>query len=140
MDLEQSGFTAQRWSATSWAGEIGRPGHLVLVGRQATGLVAAAAWSVLAGAAELLRLVVDPAQRRLGWGRRLVEAGLDWAALNRAEAAFLEVSEDNQAAVDLYAAEGFVALDRRRDYYAPGRHAVVMRRPLAGPSQGGSGV
>jgi ribosomal-protein-alanine N-acetyltransferase len=133
MILERAGFTGRLWSPTAWAEEIGRLGHIVLVGRDATGQpVGAAAWSAVAETAELLRLVVDPARRRQGWGRRLVEAGLEWAAQTGAEVVFLEVAEDNQAASQLYLGLGFSVIDRRRDYYNPGQPAIVMRRAVLG--------
>jgi ribosomal-protein-alanine N-acetyltransferase len=133
MTLERAGFSGRLWSPTAWAEEIGRLGHIVLVGRDAAGQpVGATAWSVVAEVAELLRLVVDPAQRRRGWGRRLVEAGLEWAAQAGAEVAFLEVAEDNQPASRLYLDLNFSVIDRRRDYYTPGQHAIVMRRAVPG--------
>jgi ribosomal-protein-alanine N-acetyltransferase len=43
---------------------------------------------------------------------------------------FLEVAKLNEAAIHLYAAEGFKKVSLRRDYYAPGEHALVMRCAL----------
>ncbi len=83
--------------------------------------------------AEILTLAVSPTARRAGLGRALVEAAMGVAALAGAQAAFLEVAEDNAAARALYAAAGFSVAGRRRGYYArPDRavDAVVMRREL----------
>jgi ribosomal-protein-alanine N-acetyltransferase len=40
---------------------------------------------------------------------------------------FLEVRSDNASAMAMYLAHGFEQLNVRRDYYAPGVDAVVMR-------------
>jgi ribosomal-protein-alanine N-acetyltransferase len=134
MALERTGFTQQRWSATAWAEEIAHPSHTVFVARQDPATIfGVSTWSTVAGTAELLRIVVAPPWRRLGWGARLLKAGLDWAARNRAQSVFLEVAESNLAASQLYRAAGFEVIDRRRNYYGPGQDALVMNRPLDPP-------
>ena len=86
-----------------------------------------------AGEAEILTLAVDPAARRGGHGRALVDLAMKVAALAGAESAFLEVAEDNTAAQALYIAAGFGLAGRRPRYYRrPDREidALVMRRDL----------
>ena len=77
-------------------------------------------WRAIAGEAEILTLAVDPARRREGLGQAL-----------------LEVADDNDAALALYAQAGFEAAGRRRDYYRrPGgvlRDALILRRALNRP-------
>ena len=41
----------------------------------------------------------------------------EWLAAENAQTAFLEVAEDNVAALDLYRAFGFIEHGRRRAYY-----------------------
>lgn len=84
----------------------------------------------IAGEAEILTVAVDPAARRGGVGRALVEAAAGLAAQDGAESLFLEVAHDNTAALALYAAAGFERVGLRRGYYASGADAVVMRRAL----------
>jgi ribosomal-protein-alanine N-acetyltransferase len=58
---------------------------------------------------------------------------LDRAARHGAEAVFLEVAEDNAAAIALYANNKFVEVGRRPGYYSrkDGRvTALVMRRDV----------
>jgi ribosomal-protein-alanine N-acetyltransferase len=85
--------------------------------------------------AELLTLAIDPAWRRHGLARFLVETIGAHAAARGATRLFLEVAEDNAAARALYAAGGFVTVGRRRGYYArrlgPAVDALTMRRDLA---------
>lgn len=84
----------------------------------------------IAGEAEILTLAVDPAARRAGAGRALVEAAAGLAAQCGAESLFLEVAADNTAALALYSATGFQRVGLRKGYYASGADAVVMRRAL----------
>lgn len=60
---------------------------------------------------ELARLVVDPARRREGVGRRLVAALLEVAREHGRTATFLRVVPENAAARALYRATGFVEVD-----------------------------
>jgi len=89
-------------------------------------------WRTAGDEAEILTLAVDPARRRAGLGGALVEAALSGARGEGAASMFLEVAEDNAAAIALYAATGFEAAGRRKGYYArPGAAAVdalVLRR------------
>lgn len=84
----------------------------------------------IAGEAEILTLAVSPAQRRVGIGRVLVEAAAGVAVQTGSDSLFLEVADDNVAALGLYAAAGFEPVGRRKNYYASGADAVVMRRAL----------
>jgi len=78
------------------------------------------------GEREILSLAVDPAHRRQGIGRKLVDAELRSAP--KGTTWFLEVRESNIAAISLYAAVGFTAAGRRPGYYHdPAEAAIVMR-------------
>jgi ribosomal-protein-alanine N-acetyltransferase len=88
----------------------------------------------VAGEAEILTLAVAPQARRQGVGRTLVEAAAAEASRRGAHTLFLEVAEDNPAAIALYEATDFQAAGLRRAYYArPDARpadALVLRRPL----------
>jgi [ribosomal protein S18]-alanine N-acetyltransferase len=87
-----------------------------------------------AGEAEILTIAVARACRRLGLGRRLMDAVLRELHSQRAEALFLEVDETNAPAIALYRRLGFSEVGRREGYYSnPGTAstgALVMRRDL----------
>lgn len=88
-----------------------------------------------AGEAEMLTIVVAPAWRGRGLGRRLLDHHVDRLATARIEALFLEVNEDNAPARHLYARTGFAPVGRRDNYYAaaPGREraaALLLRRSI----------
>ena len=84
----------------------------------------------VADEAEILTLAVRPASRRRGVGARLVREGALAAASRGAIRLFLEVADDNTAALALYARAGFAEAGRRPGYYArPGdgrRDALIL--------------
>lgn len=76
------------------------------------------------GENEVLNLAVDPAYRRRGVGRALLEAELAAPGAWR-----LEVRESNAAARALYLALGFREAGRRKNYYRnPAEAAIVLIR------------
>lgn len=76
------------------------------------------------GENEILNLAVDPAVRRAGVARALLED-----ALARTKGTwFLEVRASNTAAIRLYESAGFERAGRRPNYYqGPAEEAIVMR-------------
>ena len=71
----------------------------------------------IADEAELLTLAVDPAARRQGVARGLVQGFKARCAKEGADSLFLEVAADNPAALALYLSEGFAEAGLRRNYY-----------------------
>lgn len=67
--------------------------------------------------AEILTLAVRPEARRRGRGAELVRAGAEAARARGAVKLYLEVAEDNAAALALYRSTGFVEEGRRKGYY-----------------------
>jgi ribosomal-protein-alanine N-acetyltransferase len=84
----------------------------------------------VAGEAELLRLAVDPPERRRGIGRLLVERGLERLRRENVQVCFLEVRMDNEPAIELYKGMGFERVGRRRGYYRDGTDALILSLPL----------
>ncbi|WP_294981761.1 ribosomal protein S18-alanine N-acetyltransferase [Tabrizicola sp.] len=119
------------WSDADFAGFLADPLTFLLVEGDAGFLLGRA----VAGEAELLTLAVAPEARRRGLARKLVSRFLYQARLRGAEAAFLEVSAENAAAIALYESAGFSRSGLRRNYYrtAEGQRidALVMTRALA---------
>jgi ribosomal-protein-alanine N-acetyltransferase len=76
---------------------------------------------------ELENLVVAPAARRKGLGKRLLEALLR-AARETNSSVFLEVRESNAPARALYENTGFKQIGRRHSYYtSPSEDAILYR-------------
>jgi ribosomal-protein-alanine N-acetyltransferase len=85
---------------------------------------------VVADEAEILTLAVAPAARRRGLGAGLLAQFLIEAGERGAARVFLEVAEDNPAAMALYRGAGFAEAGRRRGYAAPGVDSLVLARDL----------
>lgn len=78
---------------------------------------------------EVVALGVRPAARRHGHARRLLASFIDILA---GRPAYLEVAEDNAAALALYRSLGFRSVGRRPGYYRRGDDAVaalLLHRP-----------
>jgi len=113
------------WTAETIATLLGLEGVFGLQGDQ--GFILARR---ILDEAEILTLAVHPSARRQGLGAALVGTAALAAAAAGAKVMFLEVGEANAPAMALYAAAGFERAGLRRDYYAPGAHAWLLRKPL----------
>jgi len=80
--------------------------------------------------AEVLTIVTDPKQRQSGIGKALLLAAEKKAAQKGIEVIFLEVADDNIAAIALYKSSGFEPLGKRPAYYRRegGRVAALTYR------------
>lgn len=90
--------------------------------------------SMAAAEAHILNLCVHPDQRRVGYGRRLLNALIFKAQDSGIEQVFLEVRPSNDAAIALYRSVGFEQIGIRPAYYQArvGReNAVVLSLTLA---------
>ena len=80
--------------------------------------------------AELLTLAVAPEARRQGSGATLLNLFETMAQERGAVTAFLEVASDNAPARALSDSAAWQDAGRRRNYYAAGIDAIVMRKDL----------
>ncbi|MBU1333366.1 MAG: ribosomal protein S18-alanine N-acetyltransferase [Devosia sp.] len=89
---------------------------------------------IAADEAELLTIAVDPKWRGKRIGQALLRAAFDDLLRSPARRMFLEVSEDNGAAIKLYQREGFATISSRKGYYpkpdGSQATALVMARDL----------
>ena len=78
---------------------------------------------------DLLFLCVDKAFRRRGIATRLMKKLEAYLAERKVQSVFLEVNENNAAAIDFYLATGYKKITTRKNYY--GKHsAVIMKKDL----------
>lgn len=83
--------------------------------------------SAVAEEGEILTLGVHPGHRRRGHAASLMRAcQAAWVARG-VRTGWLEVRDDNRAAIELYRGLGWVDAGRRPRYYSDGRDACVMR-------------
>jgi ribosomal-protein-alanine N-acetyltransferase len=75
----------------------------------------------------VLNVATDPAQRRRGFGRRVMEATLEVGRQHRCRISTLEVRRGNLPALEMYKNLGFRPVGMRPNYYADDQEdAVVM--------------
>ncbi|MHA6511134.1 GNAT family N-acetyltransferase [Tessaracoccus sp. Z1128] len=131
--LELEAHFDRPWSEESWRQEVTGGGRLVLIARRQDGAtVGVASFQLVDEVADLHRIVVAPEQRRLGFARVMLMAGLQWAIGRGARRMLLEVDSGNAAAIQLYQGYGFAAVATRPDYYGPGADALILERRLEG--------
>lgn len=117
----------EAWDASSISRLLAMPGAFGFAVNAGEGLAGFALARLGGGEAEVLTIGVVPAARGTGLGRRLLEAVAAAAAAAGAETLFLEVAEDNPAAIRLYERFGFHLVGIRPAYYARGAARVAAR-------------
>ena len=129
--LHARAFSATRaWSAAEFAALLTRPGAILTGDTRCFALLC-----VTVDEAEVLTIATDPAHRRQGRARGVLQEAEDAARASGAAQVFLEVAEDNTAARALYAGAGYAQVGRRPGYYLPKDAApiaaLVLRKHLA---------
>ena len=120
------------WNRDQWRSELldaRRPCLGLMLEQQLLGL--ACGWLVV-DELHITAVAVDPAQRRQGLGKTLVEGLLQAARRQGACHATLEVSSSNAAALALYGACGFRTAGVRHGYYRNGDDALIQWVRLSG--------
>jgi [ribosomal protein S18]-alanine N-acetyltransferase len=136
--IERRAFSAA-WSLPMFVLELSKPssiclaaiehGRTVGAGGELVGYLICARYE---DAWHLMNVAVDPARRREGIGRALVEELIARAGQDASYT--LEVRVSNTAAIALYESYGFRRVGTRRRYYSDnGEDAVIMWRSLGEP-------
>jgi len=79
---------------------------------------------------ELLSVAVEQAKRGKGLAKRLMEYCQKKIAGQGVKSFFLEVRENNIAAISLYRKIGYKKIAERKGYYANGENAIIMKLVL----------
>lgn len=104
---------SRAWSAAEFQDMLAQP-TTFLVTTQNTGF---ALGRIIVDEAELITLAITPNAQRRGFGRRLLADFENTAHARGAHKLFLEVAEDNSAALALYHGQGWHESARRHGYY-----------------------
>ncbi|WP_375451185.1 ribosomal protein S18-alanine N-acetyltransferase [uncultured Devosia sp.] len=123
------------WPREEFSGFLGEPDTPVYIACDARRRIAGFALiRQAADEAELLTIAVDPKWRGKHVGRALLRAALDDLRMSPARRMFLEVDEQNAAAIRLYSGQGFTRIGARKGYYprpdGSAATALVMARDL----------
>ena len=90
---------------------------------------------VAADEAQILNIATRSDFRRMGLGRAVVEAILDFSRSRGAEFITLEVREGNVSAISLYEGLGFYEVGRIKKYYSdPTEDALILKKELSSKS------
>ncbi len=126
--LEQECFSLP-WTREQLEGELPDEGHEFLVAEENAELLGYIGMMSVLDEGYISNVAVMPAARRRGIGRTLVREILARAETRGLSFVTLEVREHNDAAIALYAGEGFLPVGRRRGYYErPREDALLMTR------------
>jgi ribosomal-protein-alanine N-acetyltransferase len=118
---------APQWSEGAWRGVLEGERRGGWVAEMEGAVVGFVVVSCVGDVAEVESLAVLREARRLGVGRGLCLAGMEWARGGGALVMELEVRASSEAALGLYQSLGFVEQGRRRGYYRePVEDAVLM--------------
>ena len=125
-ELEKRCFT-ESWSYGILEAGLHSPYDVYFVLEQGGQILGYANLRILAGEGEIQRIAVLPEFRRLGAGRKLMDAMVGHARENQVYAITLEVRAGNQAARNLYESYGFTGEAVRKGYYRnPPEDALIM--------------
>jgi ribosomal-protein-alanine acetyltransferase len=133
MLIEKACFANDAWSKSNMKSELLAPHTTYVVAEDNSSLIGYAGLSKLPASttSDIQTIAVSESHRGLGVGRKLMESLLAFAKEQKAKEVFLEVREDKPTPQSLYSSLGFVAIDRRENYYQPdGVAAIVMRLDL----------
>lgn len=124
--IHTASFTTPRpWRADEFTDLLRDPANFLIAGED--GFILG---RTILDEAELLTLAVAPEARQRGIGAKLLSAFETAAQERGAATAFLEVASNNTPALALYHRAEWQDAGRRRNYYAAGLDAVVMRKVL----------
>ncbi len=129
------------WSLSMFVLELSKPSGICLGGSVADGAADRAARPPLGGylicarydeAFHLMNIATDPAHRRQGIGRALIDAMIERTGEDANIT--LEVRVSNAPAIALYESYGFRGVGTRRRYYSDtGEDAIIMWRAVGTP-------
>lgn len=142
--MERAEFVSP-WTAEQFQGEISGHPHAVnqVAAEDATTVRGyLCAWKI-GDEFRVHTVTVDPAHRRLGWARFMLETAISSASAEGCTVATLEVRRSNRPARALYQRIGFVEVGRRKAFYPaiskdgqrlqPAEDAILMDCDLRTP-------
>ncbi len=131
--IEREVFPESPWSAAQFREELsGVPKSRRYLVAHEQGVIVGYAGVALAGdVADIHNIAVIPSYRKQGIASQLLDELERWAISKEVAALMLEIREGNKEAFPLYEKRGYAVISRRDNYYAPGVHALIMRKELA---------
>ena len=131
--IEKAVFPESPWSAAQFREELsGVPKtRKYIVATEANEIVGYAGIALAGNVADIHTLTVIPSHRKQGIATSMLHQLEEWGRSKDVEAFMLEMREGNTEAQPLYEKRGYSVVSRRDNYYAPGIHALIMRKEVA---------
>lgn len=130
--LEKDIYPESPWSAAQFREELsGVPKtrkYLVALDKQE--IVGYGGVAIAGDVADIHTLTVIPSYRRKGIATQILAELEGWALSKGFKDFMLEMREGNLEAQPLYEKYGYQVISRRDNYYAPGIHALIMRKEV----------
>ena len=130
VQIEQLQPQAAGWELAGFETELKQKSAVIWGIFEGEDLIGFACARAAADSAEILNIAVHPSHTRKGMGRQLLEQLLGNLQQLGVREITLEVAQDNAAARALYARAGFNEVNKRKNFYGPGRDALLLRKDL----------
>ena len=124
--VESTRPQAAGWGRSGFESELAQPCAQIWCACEEEKIIGFAALRAAAGNAEVLNVAVLPDCGGKGVGFALLSHVLEELKKSGSWRISLEAAQDNGPALALYRKAGFTPLGRRKDFYGPGRDAVVL--------------
>ncbi|MGI6633833.1 MAG: ribosomal protein S18-alanine N-acetyltransferase [Christensenellales bacterium] len=124
--IERATF-ATPWSRASFESEMTT--NMVaryLVAEQDNVILGFGGMHIILDEGHITNIAVRAQDRGRGIGKLLLQSMMQYASNLGAAYLTLEVRQSNAAAIALYTSHGFIAVNRRKDYYENGEDALLM--------------
>ncbi len=131
--IEKDIYPESPWSAAQFREELfGVPKtRKYIVALDDNEIIGYAGIALAGDVADIHTLTVLPAFRRRGIASQMLKELEEWATQKGIANFMLEMREGNAEAQRLYAKYGYQVISRRDNYYAPGIHALIMRKEIS---------
>ena len=131
--IEKDIYPESPWSAAQFREELfGVPKtRKYIVALDDNEIIGYAGIALAGDVADIHTLTVLPAFRRRGIASHMLKELEEWATQKGIANFMLEMREGNAEAQPLYEKYGYQVISRRDNYYAPGIHALIMRKEIS---------
>ena len=131
--IEKDIYPESPWSAAQFREELfGVPKtRKYIVALDDNEIIGYAGIAIAGDVADIHTLTVLPAFRRRGIASHMLKELEEWATQKGIANFMLEMREGNAEAQPLYEKYGYQVISRRDNYYAPGIHALIMRKEIS---------
>lgn len=133
VEMEKELFPSSPWPESEWLYEFRENPFSTIYILEVDGRIAGFAdlW-ITYEQAQLANIAVDRQYQGKGYGNVLLRYCIQQGIKNECENLTLEVRVSNDRAIQVYEKNGFITVNKRKNYYDDGEDAYLMVKPLGG--------